>query len=520
LNTAYRSRAFWAILAAALFIRCVVVLAAPFPGISDSNHYYNLARNLAQGRGFVVDYIWNYYNLPADVTHPEDYWMPLPAVYPAAMMALLPDSIASDLTAALLPGILFGTGITALSYALAAQAGLPHRARLLAMLWVAFIPELVLNSARTDTTITYVLYVGLACLCFARAYERGSVWWAGVGLFAGLAHLTRQDAILLAPALLVTIAALRLLGIRPPGWPPLAWVPLVWLAVLLPWMARNLALFGVVLAGGAGRTLFMTSFIDQFTYGRDLNFEHWWAWGPRNILANIAFQAAANVRMIFRLPTDTLALAGFAGLAGRWWARDVRFLRLTALPVVLLAGLFLFYSVVTPFHTQGGSFKKSAMLLLPFVAVGAAWVCHHWLNTGRAAVAATLVAASLMLMSAYELVRDDFDLAARFNASGAALAARLHELGDASGDGEIIVMTQDPFLMNYHGFRALMIPSDPLEMILEAARRYHVDYIILPAARPALDALYDNKEHDPRLRWLPGVENYQMLEVLAEPARR
>lgn len=513
MNTAYRSRAFWVILAAALLIRCVAVFFAPFPGISDSNHYYNLARNLAQGRGFVVDYIWNYYNLPADVTHPEDYWMPLPAVYPAAMMALFPDPVLSDLTAALLPGIVFGTGITALSYALAAQAGLPHRARLLAMLWVAFIPELVLNSARTDTTISYVLYVGLAGLCFARGYEKGGLWWAGVGLFAGLAHLTRQDAVLLAPALAVTIAGLRLAGIRPPGWRGLAWVPLVWLAVMLPWMARNLALFGVALAGGAGRTVFMTSFIDQFTYGRELNFEHWWAWGLRNIVANIAFQAAANVRMIFRLPTDALALAGFAGLAGRWWARDARFLRVTALPLVLLAGLFLFYSVITPFHTQGGSFKKSAMLLLPFLGVGAAWACHHWLATWRAAAAATLLAAGLMLMAAYELVRDDFDLAARFNASGAALAARLHELGDANGDGEIIVMTQDPFLMNYHGFRALMIPSDPRDMILQAAWRYQVDYIILPAARPALDGLYNRQEQDERLQWLPGVENYQLLKV-------
>ena len=69
-------------------------------------------------------------------------------------------------------------------------------------------------------------------------------------------------------------------------------------------------------------------------------------------------------------------------------------------------------------------------------------------------------------------------------------------------------------MLNYHGFYALMLPSDPRDMILEAAYRYDVDYIILPADRAALDALYNGAESDPRLPLVGSAGPYQLLQVL------
>ena len=43
----------------ALGLRLALALLAAHPGIGDPNHYYNLGRELAAGRGFVIDYIWH-----------------------------------------------------------------------------------------------------------------------------------------------------------------------------------------------------------------------------------------------------------------------------------------------------------------------------------------------------------------------------------------------------------------------------------------------------------------------------
>jgi 4-amino-4-deoxy-L-arabinose transferase-like glycosyltransferase len=505
-------RFFWAILFFSLVLRLGAAYLAPHPGISDSNHYYNMARNLAEGRGFVIDYIWNYYTKPADVTHPEDYWMPLPAVYPAVMLHFFPD----NLFMALLPSVAFGVAVVVLTYGLAGSMGLSTTGRLLAMGLVAFIPEFVLNSARTDTTMSYVFYMGCLFWCFYKGFTQHGKWWILAGVFAGLAHLTRQDTILVLPSVLLSVIVLwRLKEKIAWGW--LMGFFVAWVLVLTPWMLRNYELFGVLLSGGSSRTIFMTSFIDQFTYGRELNLEHWLAWGWGNIISNILTMVLANIRMLTTLPDVFLPIVALVGLGILIQQRDAQKIKFMLFPFVLVLALFMFYSFVTPFHTQGGSFKKSVMLVLPFIACLGAFGVLSISKTERMAGALCVVSMLLMAMNAFQLIRTDFDVARRFNQSIIDLSVRLDELGDVNSDGEIIVMTQDPFILNYHGYRALMIPSDSRDMILEASYAYQVDYILLPAARVSLDNLYHQQESDVRLVWHEGTGNYQLLEVKPKP---
>ena len=67
---------------AGLLVRVGLALLAEHAGLFDPNRHYNLARNLAEGRGFVVDYFWQYQQRPTAVTHAIDYWMFLAAVWP------------------------------------------------------------------------------------------------------------------------------------------------------------------------------------------------------------------------------------------------------------------------------------------------------------------------------------------------------------------------------------------------------------------------------------------------------
>lgn len=507
------NRPFWAILALALCLRLVWAWLAPQPGIGDPVHYYNVARNVAEGRGLVVDYLWHYHYPHTDITHPEDYWMPLPALYPAVMLMLFPDS----LFAALLPSVLFGVAVVALAYGIAWSIGASEQVRWLAMLGVLCLSELMLNSARTDTTISYVFFVGVASVSFYHGMKRNTWAWlflAGIG--AGFAHLTRQDALLLAPAFVVAMGIWRVLGERV-RWRWLAVIGLGWLLIVAPYLWRNYTLFGTLLSNGSGRTAFMTSFIDQFTYGRTLDLAHYLAWGVPNIISNIITMGLANVWTMVSTLDVVLPLFAFLGLGALIVHREREKGLMFVLPFVLVAGLFVSYTFITPFHTHGGSFKKSYQLLLPFWAVLGAFAIETYVRPQRVAVIVGILGAGLSGMSALQAMRADFDLARRFNESIIALDARLRELGDVNGDGEIIIMTQDPFILNYHGYRALMIPSDPLDMILEAAYRYRVDYILLPSARPALDGFLHERQQDPRLTWKVGIKSYELLAVLPAP---
>ena len=505
------TRWFWVILLLGFGVRLLAAGFAPHPGISDPNHYYNLASNLANGRGFVIDYIWQYHMPPDSVTHPIDYWMPLPAVWPAIGLYLAPD----NLFVALIPSTVIGTLVVALAYGIASIVKATEAERLLTMAGVVFLPQYVLNSARTDTTISYILFIGLACLCFYRGLRYHPRWLLLTGIFAGLGQLSRQDSIIMAPAMVLSLFFYWYWGdSKKLPWRWLWLIPVGWIGVMLPWFWRNYSLYGVLLPGGASRTLFMTSFIDQFTYGRTLDLQHYLDWGLPNILKNIGFQALANVKTMYTLLDVLLPVSALAGFIGLLRKRKRERLLLMVLPMMMLLGLFSFYSFVTPFHTMGGSFFKSYQFIIPFFAMVGAWGLYTYLPSGWPVRLVGILMMGFTLLNAFDAVRLDFVAAARFDQSIIELKPVLDAAGDVNGDGEIIVMTQDPYMLNYHGYRALMIPSDPRNLILEAAYRYHVDYILLPAARPSLDDLFNQAERDPRLLWQPATSRYQLLEIV------
>lgn len=490
-------------------VRVGLAALAPHPGISDPNHYYNLARSLIEGRGFTIDYIWQYHNPPADVTHPIDYWMPLPAVWPAASMLVLGESV----LAAVLPSVVFSTALAVLAYGIACSAQLAVPARLMALALVLFVPEFVLGAVRTDTVVSYVLFAGLATLAFYLGLRRDPRWLPLVGVCAALAQLSRQDGILLAPALTLALLVYWRWGGRPLPWRWLLTVPLAWLLVLVPWLARNYSLYGVLLPGGASRTLFMTSFIDQFTYGRALDLQHYLDWGWPNIAGNIAFQTLANVKFSYTTLDIALPVLALVGLGGLVVQRDRERLLLLAAPLLFVLALFVFYSFLTPFHSMGGSFKKSYMSLIPYLGMVGAWALVTYVRPVRVAYVVAGLVMGFMLLNAVELVRADFTLTQRYNTAMLGVRDMLNAAGDVNDDGRIVVMTQDPFMLNYQGFYALMLPSDPRDMILEAACRYGADYVVFPADRESLDALYNQREVDPRLPYVTSSGDFQLFAV-------
>jgi hypothetical protein len=75
---------------------------------------------------------------------------------------------------------------------------------------------------------------------------------------------------------------------------------------------------------------------------------------------------------------------------------------------------------------------------------------------------------------------------------------RIQMLPDTNNDGQLILMTQDNFMLRFLGVRSVMIPNEDRDTVLEVAQRYAVDYILMPAGRPAVDTIYVGTETDLR----------------------
>src|SRR5690606_36957500 len=138
------------ICAVALALRLVVLaLFVRFPGIADPNHYYNMGIRLVEGHGFTIDYIWQYNIPPESLVHPEEHWMPLTAVAAALPMQMFGVGVSQ----ALLLFALVGSMLPVLTYWMSRQLDLSEHTALFSAATTAFLPEFVLNSVRTDTTI-------------------------------------------------------------------------------------------------------------------------------------------------------------------------------------------------------------------------------------------------------------------------------------------------------------------------------------------------------------------------------
>lgn len=483
---------------AALVLRAGLAAFVEHPGIADPNHYYNLGRELVAGHGFRIDYIWQYFGQPEAVVHPIDWWMPLTGVIAAGGMAVFGVSV----HAALVPFVLLGALLPLLAYAGTRQLGGSELAGLFAAAAVAVLPELVLNSVRTNTLIPNALFVCGAILLLVRGL-RGNDWRAlvGSGLLAGLAYLTRSEALLLLPMLIVTAALYAV--VRPSALrarPAALLLPILAAGIVIaPWLARNLHEFGWLTPPTQGQVVFWDDIRDLYAY--DPHFS--WntlreAQSLSTMVSKRLFEMAASAKLLYTgldvfLPVPVIG--GLLWLAAR---RDRDRLLALAPTLLLLLGFFVFYTAINPYMSQGGSFKKAYLSLVPLLIPVGALVMERAIPDRRLLLGAMGLALVLMTANAVEMVRADVRFTHTYVEDMRRVVTTLNDLPDTNGDGDLVVMNQDQFIMSFLGVKSVVIPFDDREIVLEAAQRYGVDYLLMPPARPALDPLYQGQEVDPR----------------------
>ncbi len=505
---------------AALALRLVLLIFVQHPGISDPNHYYNVGLNLVNGRGYTVNYIWQYNHPPESVVHPDDYFMPLTSVVAAASMALFGQTVHGALGLF----ILIGSLLPIIGYLAARQFGCAEDGCLFAAASVAFVPELVLNSVRSDTTIVNALLVGSTILLLNVGLQRGKVWaFALCGLTAGLAYMTRSDSSLLMPMLVVTLIVYALVRRRDAGrqirWRYAALVPIVAVLVAVPWSLRNLNYSGSISTPKVDEMFFLVDYRDHYHYAGVFDLQSLLQRQTiPQIIGKRLFEMAASLKLMYTTLDVFLPIAVAGGLILLIAARDRKRGLILAPALILMLGYFVFYSVLAPLKSQGGSFKKDDLTLIPLFVPLAAYALERVIPDRRLRAGTMVLATVFLALNAFEYVRADANFVSGYLGRNQAMAAVAHTLPDMNGDGQLILMSQDPFMLDFLGLHSAIFPSDDRDIVYAVAQRYKVDYLLMPPDRPALDALYLRTDTDPRfvhVADVPGTE-YQFFKVTPE----
>ncbi len=484
------------ITAFAFVFRLALLSLVHNPGINDPVHYYNLGRRLSEGHSFTIDYVWHYARMPVALVHDTDHWMPLPGV--AAALGIMAGGVNAQAAAALF--VLAGSLLPGLVFIATKQLGQSRSCALTAAAFAAVLPELVLNSLRTDTTILNVILIVSALLLMNQALRSGRRLALLVsGLLFGLAHLTRNDS----PILFVLLVAYLLLdgaiGSKRARRSDVLLLVLAYLITISPWLFRNLQIIGTLGSPQMSRMPFMVEPRDLYAYGIPITFETLLErQSLSELLGKRVFELGAALKQAavsLQFPLVVLVPAGVYALFAKSDRKQLQQL----IPVAIwVLGLLVIYPLLMPVHNQGGSFKKVFLTVMPLLIPLGAIALETLARRREWRYAFALLSLCWLAWHSYDLVRIETANADRFYASVRILVDRLDDLPDRTGDGELRLMSQDPYVLSVFGYSSVVTPLASREDTLALARQFEIDYLQMPAARPALDPLYLGEEIDPR----------------------
>ena len=494
--------------AAAIVARIAAAIAIGYSPYTDPAYYAMVAEQLATGHGFSAPVLWSFLEvgggLPADPMLPvpsNGHWMPLTSIVAAAGMAIL----GPDLRAGQVPIIALGVALVPFTYLVAMELYQSRRVALLSGVLAIFAGPLLIMYPTIDNFAVFGAAGAVAIWAALRAVRpgRASAWLVISGAAVGLATLARVDGLLLAVAPLTAWLVDRGLGpwtgggARRLGWLALVLSAVAAVAVMAPWLARNLAIFGSAFPSAGGHTLWIASYNQQFSISADVSPAAYLDWGVANIIGSKLF---AWWEIGWRTVVLLGGIFGFFFCAGLWRERR----RGEVAPfVVYWVVMFAAMGLVFTFHAPHGAYYHSAAAWLPFAfpmavaaagpvltALGRAWAFLRRPQTHRFVEVAALVGAIVLSLvgsaSLYRLWETSHrrDLAAAQYLTDAGLTDATLLYGDPAS------------LWHLTGNPGVAAPFDLYPVIEEVVRAYEVELVIV--------ILRDDATIDPLGLWLGG----------------
>ena len=515
----------------------VFTLAAIFervPGYMDADYYYAGAVRLAHGDGWVEPYLWNYLNNPPSLPQPAfGYWMPLVSLVAAAGMRMAP--VLDPWWAARLPLILIAGCIPPLTAGSSFHLTENTAQARLAGLFALFPGYYLAQMTTTDAFALTMALGGIFFLLSDGGTMRLEARLFGLGVIAGLMHLARADGILwLGFALLVGVYRLypewrsspKGKKILTHGAVSVLAGGLGYTAVMGGWFWRNWQAWGSLFPPGNSYTLWLTRYEQTlifpanlitsqgwFSAGWGLHFQTWLDALSANLQTTVAVQGG-----IVLFPFVII------GIVKLWKKTAVR-LAVFAWLLFLLVMTFVF-----PFSgVYGAYFHSSAAFQVLFwsvvplgiaSAVGWAARLRHWQHAAqvyRFLAVLLLITGSLLSAGLYfqHVIGSNLGGVWAWEKSAVhyrAVDNRLSAYG--AREGERVLVNNPPGYYLASGRASLVIPFGDPTMLLAAARKYGVDYVVLGDQNPPMLAdLYTLKNVPNELEYLGAVGTTQLFRI-------
>jgi len=483
-----------------LVLRLFLITYIHNPGLNDQNHYYNLGQRLVQGEGFTIDYVWHYSRLPDNIVHPTDHWMPLAGIAVAVGMYIGGQTPQG----ALLLFVITGTLLPLLVYIATKQLDGSDHVALIATLLATFLPDIVWNSLRTDSTILNMAFITGAVILLNHGLRKNK-WWTfiGSGFLVGLAYLTRNDSVVFLPMLVVLLVGYGIFGRKLTQTrtliTSLILIPFMFAMTIAPWLYRNQQEIGLLTTAESDHMWFMVDQRDHYAYGMELTFKTMLERQPvSEHITKRLFELGAGLKQMAISLDIVLAVTVPLGLLYLLWKRDWNRLLLVAPAIIWIGGILVAYPILLPLKSQSGSFEKAFLTVVPLLIPIGAVALDIFIKNVNLKWGVVVVATAWMIFSSVRVVQEATIFADTYYASIEKLVETLETLPDVTGDGEIRIMSQDPYVMSTYSYKSIMTPLASREDTIDLADRYRIDYILMPPGRPALDPLYLQEETDPR----------------------
>lgn len=480
-----------------LFLRLTTALPLQRAGYMDASYTQHVGGNLAQGRGFTQDIVWNYLEEQKTIPGPSNlYWLPLPSVLAGISMTLFGVSY----RAAQIPFILLSLLPPLFAFYLARRLYARDDYAWMAGLLTAFSGFYTIYWVSPDNFTPFAVTTGFALLCLALGVsQRQARYFFAAGVLTALSQLARADALLILMTLPILLwLHRRALAARFCGIAALAAAG-GFALTLAPWLARNYFAIGAPLAPGSARALWLLSYDEFFSYDvARLTFDRYLAWGIGNIVAS-KFAALWFSVLVLLLGVWQIFLAPFAAVG--FWKMRGRVEMQVAL--IYLALLVLAMAFVFTFPATHGSMLHSATALVAFGAVAVppgldaaiAWLGKRrkrW-NVAQAqkffrwgAIALAIFFSMYLYAQGVWIPPGETATTALWNQRDIEYAALDREL-DARNvpDAAPIITVDPPSFINETGRRSIYMPTESVDAIFDAARQFGARYLILQYDKPA-----------------------------------
>ena len=490
------------------------------PGYLDSDYYYVGGLQLAEGKGFTEPFLWNYLDDPAGLPHPSHaYWLPLSSILAAiSMLVTGQHTYAAARLIFILITALIPLLTAYLAFDITGRRNLALTSGLLAVFSIYHAPFMPV----TDNFAPFMLLGGLVFILAKKEH-----WWAFLlmGLLAGLMNLARSDGVLWLGlvgllSLWHAFAANRTVKSKLRSFLFLGTLVVIgYLAVMGPWYARNIVVFGSPMAPGGSRILWLTNYDDTFAFpASQVNMEAWLAAGWGAALKVRLWAFGMNLMNAFGAQGGILLFPFI--LIGFWQVRqDIR----ARLAVTGWVILFAVMTVIFPLAGARGGFFHAGTAFQPF------WWAVAPLGLER--IVAGIRSKNLLDERAYGIFRGALVIIC-VGLTGLIIWIRILQTGwqteeelyvgvekflveNGARPNEIAIVRNPPGYYIVSGRSTIVVPPGGPETVLALAERYGASYFVLEleGVLEGYREIYEHHGANPGLEYLGDVEDARIYAL-------